>query len=270
MPSLVVLEKNGSVKEVNVKTFQEDDLYKKAGFKTNKGFRCIQKDCWQLSVNDKLYNIQVYGRDSNGRAGQENKHELPPPLDVATDKWKMPLFGGVVLVNHAIDKQTGDRTVSSLTVSEWNRIYEALFEGFEDIEQDSERESEVDDNVDTNENHGYQDDGFVVNDNVVEYENGAVSEGEISDDTKTIEGDDEDENENENEDENKKDDKEDVKHKKVTVRKEKTKPVTVAQKIKTMGRKKNNISQITQAILDSKEGDIDELDEELQEEEYFE
>jgi hypothetical protein len=37
-----------------------------------------------------------------------------------------------------------------------------------------------------------------------------------------------------------------------------------------MGRKKNNISQITQAILDSKEGDIDELDEELQEEEYFE
>ena len=37
----------GQIKELNLKEFHEDVLYKKAGFSSPNGFHCIKRDCWK-------------------------------------------------------------------------------------------------------------------------------------------------------------------------------------------------------------------------------
>ena len=66
-------------------------------------------------MDKKTYKISLYGKDS-GRAGMENKYELPPPVD------NILFFGKIALVNDMDD----------LTIDLWNKIYEQLFGGFFD------------------------------------------------------------------------------------------------------------------------------------------
>jgi hypothetical protein len=54
---------------------------------------------------------------AEGRAGTENKHELPPPHD------KGLFFSDVIVASSAGD----------LTVAAWKEFYEAAFKGFEDL-----------------------------------------------------------------------------------------------------------------------------------------
>ena len=77
---ILIVEKNGTIKEHLLKTFVESDLYKKAGFKNGEDFICQTE--WNIDngENEKSYTIQVYGK-TTGRAGQENKYEFPPPID---------------------------------------------------------------------------------------------------------------------------------------------------------------------------------------------
>ena len=42
--NIIIIEKSGSVKELEVKTYNESELYKKAGFKTEKDFK-LQTVC---------------------------------------------------------------------------------------------------------------------------------------------------------------------------------------------------------------------------------
>ena len=78
MPTVLIIEKNGSIKELAIKTWVEADLYKKAGFKTKDGFKCYTT--WGATIEDITYSISLYGK-TTGKANQENKYELPPPLD---------------------------------------------------------------------------------------------------------------------------------------------------------------------------------------------
>jgi len=57
-----------------------------------------------------------------GKAGTENKHELPPPLD------KVLLFGDVVVGAAA----TEDGAVHGFTVAQWDKFYKDAFKGFHD------------------------------------------------------------------------------------------------------------------------------------------
>lgn len=66
-----------------------------------------------------------------GKAGTENKHELPPPID------KELLFGDAVV--SAVD---ADGAPQDFTVSDWETFYEAAFEGFEDTESTDDEEEE--------------------------------------------------------------------------------------------------------------------------------
>jgi hypothetical protein len=155
MPILLIIDKSGAIKELNVKTYVQEDLYKKAGFKTADGFELATT--WDIEFptdnNKKKYFISVYGK-KKGRAGQENKYDFPPPID--SDLF----FGSCILVNQL----EGD-SVSSLTTNEWNKIYEFLFGGFEDIGcEDSEEDSEDEDDHIPKTKSGYAKDGFVVED----------------------------------------------------------------------------------------------------------
>jgi DNA-directed RNA polymerase subunit M/transcription elongation factor TFIIS len=74
--------------------------------------------------------LQLFGY-KEGKVGQENKHELPPPND------KLLLFGDVVLI------AVKDGGVIPFTVEEYHEFYNRAFGGFDDL--GSEGEAEADD-----------------------------------------------------------------------------------------------------------------------------
>jgi hypothetical protein len=153
MPTILLVEKNGDIKEQTVKPCAIEDLYKKAKLKSGEGFEC--HTTWNLTQNGKTYRVSLYGK-LTGRAGQENKYDFPPPVD------KLLFFGNGLLLN-----QTESGEMADLTSQEWDKIYETLFGGFEDIgSEDSEEEAEEEDvYVDIPKTRvGYAKDGFVVDD----------------------------------------------------------------------------------------------------------
>ena len=169
MTTIIIIEKSGAIKERVVKSVSEDTLFKTAGFKTATDFKCCTT--WNLNIADVSYSIELYGKKT-GRAGQENKYELPPPLDTTL------FFGSCVLVHRC--KTTGD--FLNLTESEWNTIYSTLYGGFEDIEEseDDEDEYDSDDGLPKTKN-GYSKDGFVVDDD--DDEDGGELEDDEDDNT---------------------------------------------------------------------------------------
>lgn len=154
MPTILIVERLGSIKPLNVKKYVEDELFKKAGFKSANGFVC--HTTWNLEVANKKFNISLYGK-LNGKVNQENKYDFPPPID------KLLFFGNCILVNK---NEIGDGV--DLTPKEWEACYEYLFGGFEDIgEEDSCEEDidsiEIDPSVKRTKT-GYIKDDFVVDD----------------------------------------------------------------------------------------------------------
>jgi hypothetical protein len=106
-------------------------------------------------VNSTKYSISLYGK-TTGRATQENKYELPPPLDNTL------FFGSIILINK---DENGE--YKSISEKEWDAVYEALYGGFEDIgDEDSEEEEDAEDEYDDLEKtkSGYAKDGFIVDD----------------------------------------------------------------------------------------------------------
>jgi len=147
---LLIVEKNGTIKESVLKTWNEEELYKKAGFKSEQGFKLATT--WKVDdINKQSYTINVYGK-TDGRATQENKYEFPPPIDETL------FFGSCLIVNMRNDKPV------SLTSAEWTCIYEKLYGGFESLgEEDSEEDSDEYDDVPKTKS-GYAKDGFIVDD----------------------------------------------------------------------------------------------------------
>ena len=155
MPIVLIVEKSGEIKELTLKNYDESELFKKAGFKSAEGFSCATQ--WDIEIPDveKSYRVCLYGK-TKGRANQENKYDFPPPVD------KILFFGSCVLVNTKDDGKTAE----NLSAKEWEKIYEALFGGFEDIgseDSDDSEESEVSASLLTKD--GYMKDGFVVDSN---------------------------------------------------------------------------------------------------------
>ena len=160
---ILIVEKTGVIKESVIKQYSENELYKKAGFKTAEGFE--QSHQWTVNGNT----VTLFGK-TTGRAGQENKYDFPPPVD------KVLFFGSCILVS-----DTG-----ALKKTEWEKIYEELFGGFEDIGDEDTRDDEDDEDDDLpRTKSGYAKDGFVVDDD----------EDEEEDEEEEEEDDDEDEEE---------------------------------------------------------------------------
>ena len=72
-------------------------------------------------------NVTLFSKDT-GRANSENKFELPPPLD------KDLFFGCMLLCAHSDDDLTNEN-VKDLSISDWEKMYERLMGGFEDLEK---------------------------------------------------------------------------------------------------------------------------------------
>jgi hypothetical protein len=148
--NILIIEKTGAIKEVAIKTFSEAELYKKAGLKSAAGFE-LQTE-WGAEIQGKTYSVALYGK-TDGRAGQENKYELPPPLD------NILFFGSCVLVNRL------NGVPSNITKEEWKMVYDHLYGGFEDLDEDDDEEEDEDDDEDVpRTKEGYVKDDFVVDD----------------------------------------------------------------------------------------------------------
>ena len=150
--SIIIVQKDGELSQMDVFQLSTENLYKKAGFKKGDGF--VNQTTWSCNVNGTLMNVTVYAK-TKGKANTENKYEFPPPAD------KTLFFGKCVL----IAQDAKDSKFISLTKDLWNVIYESLFGGFEDLKSESEESDEldnIDDELKTTD--GYLKDGFVVSD----------------------------------------------------------------------------------------------------------
>tara|TARA_A200000113_G_scaffold110820_1_gene99519 strand:- start:4532 stop:5158 length:627 start_codon:yes stop_codon:yes gene_type:complete len=150
MPSIVTISKTGSLKNAQNNDGIEN-LYKKCGFKKDTDFQLRHE--WTVKVGDESRKIKLFARNV-GRAGTENKYDLPPPID-------HDLYFGTMCI--VMTEAEGDKQLD-LKVEGWKKIYEALFGGFEDLgESDEEEEDELDDVPDSlKTSEGYLKDGFVV------------------------------------------------------------------------------------------------------------
>jgi hypothetical protein len=156
--TILIIEKNGNVKEMEIKNFKEEELYKKCGFKKCEDF--LKHHEWNnVKIDGNKYSISMYGK-IEGRANSENKYDFPPPID------NKLFFGNCALVAK-IKREENKINYVNLNSILWNKIYEKLFGGFEDLTKnaivDEEEEDELA-NVSKNKKtkHGYLKDGFVV------------------------------------------------------------------------------------------------------------
>jgi hypothetical protein len=172
--NIIIVEKNGSLKPLAVKEFSKDDLYKKCGFKKAEDF--VKQIEWKVKTGGVRYFVSVYAKDS-GRANGENKYDFPPPID-------NKLFFGSCAIIAQTQNYDGQLVYANLSVELWEKIYEKLFGGFEDLAataaEDENEEDELE-NVpkEKKTKHGYLKDGFVVDsdaDNDEEYETTEASD----------------------------------------------------------------------------------------------
>mgnify|MGYP001249489590 CR=1 FL=1 len=168
--NLVIVEKLGSLKEVIMKELDVKNLYKKCNFRKSEGFE-KRHTFKNIKLGGIKYNVSVYARD-DGKANFENKYDLPPPLDNS-------LFYG----NLALVREDDDGSLLDLSLKEWEKIYEKLFGGFEDLSSTAQEDEEEEDelkNLSPSKltKQGYLKDGFVVDTNS---DNEAVSEEEDAD-----------------------------------------------------------------------------------------
>ena len=170
--TIILVEKNATLKSLTVKDFKESELFKKCGFKKSEDFE--KQTQWTYNG----YEISVYGK-KNGRANNENKYEFPPPID------SILFFGTCCIVAKKLGK------MENLTLEIWEKIYEKLFGGFHDLSltelEDEEEKDELEFVAKEDKTkHGYLKDGFVVDSDaedeyVTETEEELASESKIND-----------------------------------------------------------------------------------------
>jgi len=187
--NIIIVERLGELKTLNVKDFKEEELYKKCGFKKAEDF--VKQHEWTVKIDSKKYFIRLYAK-SEGRANSENKYDFPPPVD------NKLFFGSCTLVAQ-IYGPTGGKVYTDLPITLWNKIYEKLFGGFEDLASTAKEDEEEEDelaNVPKSKKtkHGYLKDGFVVDSSETDDETYAEdTEDEDTDYTEVCDDDDDNE-----------------------------------------------------------------------------
>lgn len=155
--TIIIVEKCGSLKSLAIKDFKLEELYKKCGFK--KGDDFLKQTEWSAKYEEEKYYIEVFAK-TDGRPNSENKYDFPPPID-------SKLFFGSCAILAYNKKTDGSKFYTDLSLALWNKLYEKLFGGFEDLSATAEEdENEIDElaNVpkEKKTKQGYLKDGFVV------------------------------------------------------------------------------------------------------------
>lgn len=75
---IVIVDKAGEFKTLNVKNYCEQELYKKCGFKKDTNF--ILQTTWNVLLDNVNYNISMYGK-TDGKKNFENISKFPHPIN---------------------------------------------------------------------------------------------------------------------------------------------------------------------------------------------
>jgi hypothetical protein len=175
--SIIIVEKSGTLKPLLIKDFKEEELYKKCGFKKAEDF--VKQTEWNAKYDGKKYYFQVFAK-SEGRANSENKYDFPPPIDTK-------LFFGSCAIIAFIKNANGSKAFVDLTLPLWNKMYEKLFGGFEDLTATAAEDEEEEDELanvpkEKKTKHGYLKDGFVVDSSETDEDISASNSDEELDD----------------------------------------------------------------------------------------
>ena len=121
MIKAIILDMLGRKKEVRI----DDKIILRKQMKNilkNTGDGIAQElGSWTYNDNE----VKIYGWE-DGNAGQENKHEIPPPHDTNL------YFGDLLVVN------SHGKNLINFTKEDYNIFFEEMYGGFEDIGTDSE------------------------------------------------------------------------------------------------------------------------------------
>lgn len=154
---IIIVERLGSLKMLSIKDFKQEELYKKCGFKKSENFN--KQTEWNIKYDGKKYCIEVFAK-TEGRANSENKYDFPPPIDTK-------LFYGSCAIVGQIKKNDDSKVYINMSLEIWNKIYEKLFGGFEDLSSTALEDEEEEDELaniskEKKTKQGYLKDGFVV------------------------------------------------------------------------------------------------------------
>ena len=154
---IIIVERLGSLKLLSIKDFKQEELYKKCGFKKSENFN--KQTEWNIKYDGKKYCIEVFAK-TEGRANSENKYDFPPPIDTK-------LFYGSCAIVGQIKKNDDSKVYINMSLEIWNKIYEKLFGGFEDLSSTALEDEEEEDELaniskEKKTKQGYLKDGFVV------------------------------------------------------------------------------------------------------------
>ena len=170
MVKVVFVSKDASLNEKSVKNLDLKTLHVKCNVKED---NFGKRHTWK--VKGAYYS--VYAKDT-GRHSSENKYDLPPPVDEEL------YFNIMAILKHSDEKITNDNVVD-LTKEEWEKTYEHLFGGFENLDDTSGEMSvdEEEENLSESEKtkQGYKKDGFVVDDDDEDDEDYVPEEDEEDD-----------------------------------------------------------------------------------------
>jgi hypothetical protein len=134
MSSFILLSAKGETKVGTLATGAVESALSKA-LKRAKAPELIGSYTWLK------YTLFLYGY-KEGRAGTENKHELPPPYDETL------LFSDACLVA-SLEKNA--EKPASFTIEQYKKFYNTKFGGFDDVEDQEEEEEEEEDEEDEEE-----------------------------------------------------------------------------------------------------------------------
>ena len=177
--STLIIDKTGIIKPYTIKKYNEEELYKKCGFKKADGF--LKQTTWNVSLEGEKYAISMYGK-LDGKANTENKYDFPPPID-------SKLYFGSCLIIGMVKDIEGKFQFISMTRALWEKIYEKLMGGFEDLNAltiNDDDESDELENIPKSKKTkqgGYLKDGFVVDDSASEDDEYSDSETSSVNDT---------------------------------------------------------------------------------------
>jgi hypothetical protein len=191
--NIIIVEKTGTLKSLAIKDFKLEELFKKCGFKKADDF--IKQVEWNAKYDSKKYYIEVFAK-TEGRPNSENKYDFPPPIDTK-------LFFGSCAILAYLKKDDGSKSYVDLSLQLWNKIYEKLFGGFEDLAVTAKEDEEEEDELanvpkEKKTKQGYLKDGFVVDSSDGDEEQSGS--GTESDSEEESENDDSEESEEQNDD----------------------------------------------------------------------
>jgi hypothetical protein len=155
---IVIVEKSGILRSINVKEYKEEELFKRCGFKKADGF--IKHTVWSVKIDGTKYNVAMYGK-LDGKANMENKYDFPPPVDTK-------LFFGACALVATTTNSSKEQVLHNLSVELWEKMYEKLFGGFENLALTAVEDEEEEDELAAipaskkTKKGGYLKDGFVV------------------------------------------------------------------------------------------------------------